>query len=141
MELTKEEAEELARISNSGFIKLAGIEITDIGEGYCEGRIEVREEHLNPNGALHGGLLFALADTVGGASLRKYGIVPTTSSSTINYLRPTVGAKIIRARAETIKKGKNNSVVRIELYTDKDVHVTSVIANYADLSDRIGITK
>lgn len=137
MELTHEEAEELARISNSGFIKHAGIEVTDIGEGFCEGKIVIKEEHLNPNGALHGGLLFTLADTMGGAALRKYGIVPTTCSSTINYMRPTVGAKEIRARADVMKKGRNNSVVKIELYTDADVHVTTVIANYADLSDKI----
>ncbi len=129
--------EELIQACSVGFIEYSGIKVTEIGEGYAEGYIDIEPHHLNPAGALHGGLLFTIMDTIGGFSTRTLGVLPTTLCSNINYLRPTLGVKRLTAKATCIKRGKNISVVRIDLFDDKDVLVASGASNYSDLSGRV----
>ncbi len=129
--------DEFKAACKTGFIDYSGIEITNVGEGHAEGEIQILPHHLNPGGALHGGLIFTLMDTIGGFSTRTLGVLPTTLSSTINYLRPTVGTKVLKAKADVLKRGKNVSVVRIDLLNDQDVLVASGQANYSDLSGRV----
>jgi acyl-CoA thioesterase len=47
--------------------RLLGIEVLEVWEGIARGRMLVRKEHLNVFGGIHGGILFAFADHVGGA--------------------------------------------------------------------------
>ena len=129
--------DELIKACDVGFIEYSGIKMTEIKEGYAEGYIDIQPHHLNPGGALHGGLLFTLMDTIGGFSTRTLGVLPTTLCSNINYLRPTIGVKRLTAKATCIKRGKNVSVVRIDLFDDNDVLVASGASNYSDLSGRV----
>ena len=129
--------DELITACDVGFIKYSGIKVTNAGEGHAEGEIDILPHHLNPAGALHGGLLFTIMDTIGGFATRTLGVLPTTLCSNINYLRPTMGTTKIKAVADVIKRGKNVSVVRIDLLDDKDVLVASGASNYSDLSGRV----
>lgn len=129
--------EELMEASSVGFIEYSGIRFTKAGDGHAEGEIVIEPHHLNPAGALHGGLIFTIMDTIGGFATRTLGVLPTTLCSNINYLRPTLGTKKITAVADVIKRGKNVSVVRIDLFNEKDVLVASGASNYSDLSGRV----
>ena len=128
---------ELEKVCMTGYINYSGMKATAAWEGHAEGKIEIEPHHLNPAGGLHGGLVFALMDTVGGFATVTLGVLPTTLSSTINYLRPTMGTKTLTAKADVIKHGRNVSVVQIDLYDDKDVLVASGVGNYCDLSARV----
>lgn len=129
--------EEMLEASKIGFIEYAGIKVTELKDGHAEGEIEILPHHLNPGGALHGGLVFTIMDTIGGYATRTLGVLPTTLCSNINYLRPTVGVKKITAKADVIKRGRNVSVVRIDIFDDKDVLVASGASNYSDLTGRV----
>lgn len=129
--------EELKMVCETGFIKYTGLKLKCIGEGYAEGELRIEPYHLNPAGAIHGGLLFTLMDTVGGFATKTLDVLPTTLTSNINYLRPTLGTKRITVKASVIKRGKNVSVVRIDLYDEKEVLVASGAANYSDLSGKV----
>ncbi len=129
--------DELIKASTVGFIEYSEIKVTQVSPGHAEGEIEIKPHHLNPGGALHGGLIFTLMDTIGGFATRLLGVLPTTLSSNINYLRPTLGTKVLKAKADVIKRGRNVSVVRIDLINDQDVLVASGAANYSDLSGRV----
>lgn len=129
--------EELYAACETGYIKYSGIKLTKLDTGYAEGEIQILPHHLNPAGALHGGLLFTMMDTIGGFATRTLDVLPTTLSSNINYLRPTIGTKVLTAKANVIKRGRNVSVVRIDLFNDQDVLVASGAANYSDLTGRV----
>ena len=70
-----------------GFIKHTGIKTVELREGYAKGEIVLDERHANPIGSTHGGVLFTLVDTVGGAAATSRGRYVTTVSGNINYLR------------------------------------------------------
>ncbi|MEW6554142.1 MAG: PaaI family thioesterase [Actinomycetota bacterium] len=50
------------------FGELIGLEFTAFGEGKSRCELQVKDELLNPHGVLHGGAVYAMADTgMGGA--------------------------------------------------------------------------
>jgi acyl-CoA thioesterase len=46
-----------------------GISYTEVEPGSSRAVLEVRDEHLNPHGVCHGGVLFTFADDSMGAAL------------------------------------------------------------------------
>jgi len=75
---------------------------------------EVRREHFNPHGALHGGVIMALLDTAMGhavaALIASDGAFNAAAQMSTYFLEP-VTAGIITARAEVRKCGKRLAVV------------------------------
>ncbi|MGY1822066.1 PaaI family thioesterase, partial [Geodermatophilus sp. SYSU D00079] len=74
-----------------GYAERLGAEVTTADDGSARIGFEAREEHLNPAGTLHGGVLATLVDTAMGQAVRTTtgeGEVPATSQLTVTYLRP-----------------------------------------------------
>ena len=88
-----------------GFTGRLGVTVEDTGDGAATLGFEVRDEHLNPAGTLHGGVLATLVDTAMGQAVRSTtgdGEVPATSQLTVTYLRPgTAGRLEVRGRVRT----------------------------------------
>ncbi|MGZ4670411.1 MAG: PaaI family thioesterase [Blastococcus sp.] len=78
-------------VGTGGFAERLGAEVEATGEGTARVRFEAREEHLNPAGTLHGGVLATLVDSAMGMAVRSATgahDVPATSQLTVTYLRP-----------------------------------------------------
>ena len=74
-----------------GFAGRLGAHVEEADDGSARIAFEVRDEHLNPAGTLHGGVLATLVDTAMGTAVRSAtddGDVPATSQLTVTYLRP-----------------------------------------------------
>ncbi len=74
-----------------GFAERLGARAEAAEDGSARMRFDVREEHLNQAGTLHGGVLATLVDTAMGLAARTTtgdGEVPATSQLTVTYLRP-----------------------------------------------------
>ncbi|MEU2348042.1 PaaI family thioesterase [Modestobacter sp. NPDC049651] len=75
----------------TGFVQHLGLPEVDADDGTARLVFTATEEHLNPAGTLHGGVLATLVDTVMGAAVRSRtgdDDVPATSQLTVTYLRP-----------------------------------------------------
>ena len=88
-----------------GFSKETGIEIVDVGEGYCIGKIAIEKRHLNPLNTLHGGVFFTLADTICGIAAASTGYGGPTVQGDMDYIRAVRG-KEVTCSARIIKTGK-----------------------------------
>ena len=104
------------------FADLLGFQITARGEGLCTSELTTREAHENPNGVIHGAVLYALADTgMGGAlsSVLDEGRFCSTIEIKINYFRP---AKSERLRCETrvVYKGSRTAAMESEIFDEQD---------------------
>ena len=126
--------EEYTRDYIVGYAKDNDYVLTLLDEGRAVGEMKIEERHKNPLNTVHGGVVFAIADTIGGIAARTMDVIPTTCSSTINYLRPTMGAEKLMADAKVIKCGKNTVAVEIAVFDDKGKHVSEVLATYFNLS-------
>ena len=93
--------------------------------GEAVGELEVAPEVLNVWGTVHGGALSTLADTVAGTGVvAATGGACVTVNSSMNYLRPAAGRKIVcTARPE--KLGQHICVMRAVLVNDQGETVST----------------
>ena len=71
--------------------ELLGIELVEIGDGACTMKLDAGEQHSNPMGTIHGGILCDIADAAMGMayfSTLEPGESFTTLELKINFLRP-----------------------------------------------------
>ena len=57
------------RQRRKGFAELLGLRHVSHGAGASRFEVQAGEQHANPQGSMHGGLAFALADTGTGSAL------------------------------------------------------------------------
>jgi uncharacterized protein (TIGR00369 family) len=115
------------------FAQLLGVELTDVGDGHAEGRIEMREElSWNADRVMaHGGVTFTLADTVGGAALvSEVGQPVPTIDMRIDYL--SAGTGDLEAEADVVRIGGDVGTVDVDVYAagDGSEHVASARGVY-----------
>ncbi len=104
--------------NEQGFIHLLGMRITEISQGCCKGEISMKPEILNPQGIVHGGCTFALADTIGGSAALTHGKNVVTVDSTIHYLAPVCNTQKLIAEAREIKYGSRIAVYEVNIFKD-----------------------
>ena len=96
-------------VNRSPFPELLSMRMADIGVGYAVMEIDVETKHMQLLGAVHGGVLATLIDTVTFWSVY-YGIEDpdvwlTSVDLKLNYLAPAMSRKLI-ARGTQKKIGK-----------------------------------
>lgn len=113
---------------DNGFKDKCGIRITALSQDGGAGEMPVTPEHMNPNGTVHGGALFTLADTVAGHAAAAWAMARsgqgadriscTTVSGNLNFLRPARGKKLTCV-ANARKMGKTLAVLDVSIIDDQ----------------------
>ncbi|RYY21002.1 MAG: hydroxyphenylacetyl-CoA thioesterase PaaI [Cytophagaceae bacterium] len=87
------------------FSRLLGLEVEEIGPGYCRLRFVARPDMLNGFGSLHGGATFAAADTAFAFACNSHGRQSVGLTVTIDYLEAGRPGDVItvEAREESLK--------------------------------------
>jgi len=97
--------------------------------GQAVAAIDVGPEHHNPNGVVHGAVLFAMADTAMGAatmSVLDDGLACASIEVQLRFLRAAASGRI-EAHTEVLKHGRR--VVQLESrIVDHDGHLLAVAA-------------
>ncbi len=93
--------------------RLLGIEVLEVGEGIARGRMTVRKDHLNVFGGIHGGILFAFADHVGGACGNSMDYKALLVESTARFKKSAREGQTIHAEARLVHSRKK--VDRIDI--------------------------
>jgi len=113
------------------FARHLGIELTEVGDGTASGRIELTEEHSSTPAArvAHGGVTYALADTIGGAAvLAAADTIAPTLDMRIDYLAPATG-EVVRADAEVVRLG-SVATVDIDVTDGEDAAIVAARGVY-----------
>ena len=116
-----------ARNEFHGFIEAVGFKLTAMDYQYAKAEIVLQDMHRNPIGSTHGGVIYTLADTVGGACANTTGVACTTISGNMNYLSPAMNCERLIGEARPIKMGKRLAVVQVVITNEfgKDIaHAT-----------------
>jgi len=71
---------------NDRFALAAGIQLTEVREGYARAEMTVTQEHLNAGGVCQGGALFTLADLAFAAMSNSHGRLTYGLENTITFL-------------------------------------------------------
>ena len=122
-----------------GFDRLCGVEFTEINNDETVISCELRPEHLNPGGNVHGGVIATLTDVAactmsGKADRVKHPLV--TQSCNIHYLRPVSKGRL-QARAHVVRKGSRVCVVSVDCEDEKHNIVATAIYEIAYLDPSV----
>src|SRR5512133_3678564 len=119
-----------------GFAGRLGAVVTGADDGTARVEFEATDEHLNPAGTVHGGVLATLVDTAMGTAVRSAtddGDVPATSQLTVTYLRPgKPGRLTVEARVRT--RGEHLTVCEADVDQDGR-NLVHAVATFALLHD------
>ena len=124
--------EKLEKRRNMGFMKEIGLKMLEICEGYAKAELVLQPMHANPIGSTHGGVIFTIADTVGGTAASSRGRMVTTVSANINYLSPAMNCEKLIGESREIKVGKNICVYEVTISdeTGRDIAIATLTYYY-----------
>jgi uncharacterized protein (TIGR00369 family) len=119
-----------------GFAGRLGVVVEQADDGTARLAFEATDEHLNPAGTVHGGVLATLVDTAMGTAVRSTTgdeEVPATSQLTVTYLRPgKPGRMVVTARVRT--RGEHLTVCEADVEQDGR-ELVHALATFALLHD------
>lgn len=102
---------------------------------------QVKPEHFNPHGVLHGGVIMALLDTAMGHAVAELvapeGAFNAAAEMSVRFLEP-VRSGTITARAEVRKCGKRLAVVEADATDDHGLTLAVATATHAILRKKKG---
>lgn len=110
-------AEDFRRIP---FLEEWGFRIESAAEGRCRCSLVISPAVINPYGAAHGGVAFALADT--GMGIAVFTLLSpdertTTVECSIRYLRPALKVQLI-AESRVIRRSNHFAITEAEVFDE-----------------------
>ena len=99
------------------FGELIGLDFTRFEEGFTRGVLEVDERHLNPHNVVHGGVIYAMADTgMGGAvySFLHEDELCATIEIKIVYMAPVTSGRLT-CDTRVVHRGKRIAILESEV--------------------------
>ena len=111
-----------------GFRELVGTELSSAEEGRAVVSVRAVERHLNPNGTVHGGVVYTLVDVSMAEALRTMiegDERPVTIEIKVNYLEPGRPGTLI-STAQVRKGGKRLTIVEAEVTQEDDDEVVAL---------------
>ena len=102
--------------------ELLGIELVEAGGGKCTMKLEAGEQHSNPMGTIHGGIICDLADAAMGMSFFSTldeGESFTTLELKINFLRPFWTGTLL-AHGWVVQRGKTVGMTECDVVDEND---------------------
>ena len=131
-----ENYQEMLQNESNGFIRHNGIRIVSVDEEKSVLEAEITDLSRNVWGGVHGGFLYAMADTAAGAFARiKYGRRNVTLNGSINYLRSAAHAKTLTAVCREVKVGGHIGFFEVNITDDAGTPIARAEVNMYFLQD------
>ncbi len=112
------------KILKDPFIRFLGISVDAIEKGYSRCSVVIKDEMLNFNGALHGGLIFSLADVAFSIASNSDHLPSFALDVSGSFLKTAqVGDKVV-AEAKMIHTTKRTGLYRMEVFKGNELIAT-----------------
>ena len=116
--------------------KFLGMELTGDQPGVGFAGVDIGADHLNPNGVVHGAVLFALVDTAMGKAtmsvIDEPGRYCASIEVSLRFIRPAV-AGALTATATVVKRGRNVVHLDARVVGDDERLVATAAGTFAIL--------
>ena len=120
-ELNPDHLKSVIEIINEGpFFRHMSMMVTELGVGYSKVVAEISRKHMNPFGALHGGVYSSVIDTA--AYWSAYCDLPEDQGLVsidlkVDYLAPVLD-QIVIVKGKRVKAGKTIYLAEAQMFTD-----------------------
>jgi uncharacterized protein (TIGR00369 family) len=123
-------------LRQSHAIRFLGFSLEAIDKGWAVMRLKAGAHHKQIHGVVHGGILAALADTVGAMAAHTVapkGTAIATIEMKINYLEP-VAIGLVRAEARVLRAGRNFVVTECDVFSPAGELAAKALITYGAAS-------
>ena len=124
-------------LEKNQYISYLGMEFLEMRVGYAKARMKVKKELLNPYGAMHGGSLYSMADTIGGVAACMSGFYVVTVSGSMNYLKPAVNTEYVTCEANCVREGRELAVYDLRILNDHGDILENGSFTYFHLNEKV----
>lgn len=108
--------------------KQTDIKIIEIAQNFSKCELVISKIHMNADNKVMGGVFYTLADFAFAVATDAKNTKTVTTSSTISYLSPAKGKKLI-AECRMIKEGKNLCTYETLIQDDSGTKVALIVSN------------
>lgn len=115
------------------FADLLGFKVESRADGKSRMTLDVREDHFNPHGTVHGGVLYALADTGMGAALTSLLSADefcSTIEIKIGYFRPWRSG-LLSCETRVVNRGRSTASLLSDLFDGEGRHLGQASGTFA----------
>jgi len=112
------------------FYRLTGITTKTLGPGWAQMAVQTNDDHGNPLGLIHGGLISTLADAAMGNAIRSTGRKAVTINYDISFLSAAPAGKLLIGRGRVDRAGSRIVYTSVEVTCEDQVIATSQAAFY-----------
>ena len=102
-----------------------GIHCIDAAVGRAVVTLTIRDAHINFNGACHGGVIFALADTAFGLASNAHGMIAVGIDAHITYHVATQLGDRLTATAIEVSRSRRIAVYRVDVKRADETLISS----------------
>ena len=121
---------------NTPFYRLVGIKTAALAPGEAELVVEIGDQHTNPLGRVHGGLIASLADAAMGNAIRSLGARAVTIDCSISFLSSPPGGALLVGKGKVVKAGRNIMFAEATVY-----HQDTVVACAQGSFFKVGVAE
>ena len=119
--------------NNGGFTELVGVKLSSAQEGHAVVSLQAEEQHLNPSGTVHGGVIYTLIDVSMAQALNtmtEEDEQPFTIEVKVNYMEP--GKPGMLASTTQVRKSGKRGTIEAEVVQEEEV-VALATGTYAPI--------
>ena len=109
------------------FAGLAGIELTEVGNGYARAQMLITENHLNGGGVCQGGAIFTLADLAFAAATDSHARLTVSRTSNINVFK-SESEGVLYAEAREVLNHKHLANCEVKITNEKNELIATFTA-------------
>lgn len=106
-------------IARDRFTAWLGLQIDEVGEGYCRLHYTVKEDMLNGFERIHGGVLFSASDSAFAFACNSHGLVTVALDVSITFTKPALSGDILFVEAREVHLGNKTGLYDIRTTNEK----------------------
>lgn len=106
-------------IARDRFSAWLGLQVDEVGEGYCRLHYTVKEDMLNGFERLHGGVLFSASDSAFAFACNSHGRITVALDVSITFTRPAKAGDKLFVEAREIHLGNKTGLYDIRTTNEK----------------------
>ena len=102
------------------FTEWLGLQVIDIRQGYCKLKYRVTEDMMNGFDSVHGGILFAAADSAFAFACNSYGHLTVALDASVHFTKPAKTGELLEVEAVEVFLGNKIGIYDVRTMNEKD---------------------
>jgi len=116
------------------FSRWLGLKVLEVTPGQCRVSMAIKKDMLNGFGGVHGGVLFALADSAFAFACNSRNVLSVALDAVISYTRKAGEGDLITASVEELHDGRSTGVYEVKLTNQNN----ELVAQFRGTAMRLG---